>query len=132
MNNRILFKIIKNCRDCPYCKLDKFSDECRAEEKYIGDSANEIPDWCSLDEMGKPIEACAKIAAKSIVENIIDGQQRVIKNISWMITQLKWQTKTIQNPNLSVQELANISDSQISYSPELHEAMELLEELKND
>ena len=58
-------------------------------------------------------------------------KQQIIKNMSWMITQLKWQTKTIQNPNLSVQELAGISDSQISHSPELHEAMDLLEELKN-
>ena len=66
--------------------------------------------------------------AVDFLETTIDD---VIESMEWMVAQLKWQTKTIQNPDLSVLELANISDSQISYSPELHEAMDVLEKLKH-
>ena len=51
-------------------------------------------------------------------------KQRVIKSLHWMVTQFKWQ---YDNENAALDDVG----SQGGYSPELTEAIDLLEELKN-
>lgn len=76
-------------------------------------------------------ELCGRMTP--IQENTADGicpdckgqsiKRRTIKSLEWMTTQFKWQHDN---------EVAAMSDegSQGGYSPELQEAIDLLEELK--
>lgn len=134
--SKLINKIIGNCVVCPYvlypdpdrdfhgdCWLCEHADAPNdgiilESEEYM--EVIEIPSWCPLPDF---IEQTQQKPIAFPLSQLYSRRYKTILTMTWMIIQLKWNFRQSNNiPD-------NLPDSEVGWSPQMREAIALLEEL---
>lgn len=139
--SKLLYCIINDCLECPFLMLpesntnpnpDSFScnhmDASNLQTREIMTKTDYlevqhtclgIPFWCPLVENDYQTGR----RTISVFGQIYALRQRLIYTLTWMITQLKWHYRQTKNVP------PELTDNEVEWSPEMREALNLLEEL---